>query len=173
MRVRNLKLHIASFGEYIMTTIDLTPLYRSTVGFDRMASLLDSAVRREQSGSGYPPYNIEVVGENQYEITLAVAGFTDAELQLEVENGVLTVSGKKGESDEERKYLHQGIATRSFVRKFNLADHVEVKDAMTENGLLRIALLREVPEAMKPRTIEINGKSSFFGDIKAKLEKVS
>lgn len=145
-----------------MTTIDLTPLYRSTVGFDRMASLLDSAMRREQGTPGYPPYNIEVVGEDRYEITLAVAGFSDEELSIEVENGVLTVKGKKSGSEEDRQYLHQGIATRSFARKFNLADHVEVQNAATENGLLRIKLLREIPEAMKPKTIAINGKSSFI-----------
>jgi len=143
-----------------MTTIDLTPLYRSTVGFDRMASLLDSAMRREQSAPGYPPYNIEVVGENQYQITLAVAGFSDDELDIQVENGVLSVKGKKADSEDERQYLHQGIATRSFLRKFNLADHVEVQNAVTENGLLRVNLLREIPEAMKPKTIAINGNTS-------------
>lgn len=145
-----------------MTTIDLTPLYRSTVGFDRMASLLDSAMRREQGAPGYPPYNIEVVGENQYAITLAVAGFSDDELNIQVENGILSVKGKKAGTDDERQYLHQGIATRSFLRKFNLADHVEVQGAATENGLLKISLLREIPEAMKPKTIAINGKASVI-----------
>ncbi len=140
--------------------IDLTPLYRSSVGFDRLASLLDTALRSEQASGGYPPYNIEITGENRYEITLAVAGFEESELELNVEKGVLTVRGRKAESQEERRFLHQGIATRTFERKFNLADHVEVSGAELKNGLLTISLLREIPEAMKPRRIAINGKSS-------------
>jgi len=140
--------------------IDLTPLYRSSVGFDRLATLLDTALRSEQASGGYPPYNIEITGENRYEITLAVAGFEESELELHVEKGVLTVRGRKAESQEERRFLHQGIATRTFERKFNLADHVEVSGAELKNGLLTIRLLREIPEAMKPRRIEINGKSS-------------
>ena len=142
-----------------MRTIDLTPLYRSSVGFDRMANMLDSAMRREQSQSGYPPYNIEVTGDNDYEITVAVAGFEQSELNLEVENGILTVSGKKAEQDKDAKYLHEGIATRSFQRKFNLADHVEVRGAKVRNGMLHISLVREVPEEMKPRTIAIAADS--------------
>nr|WP_206060458.1 Hsp20 family protein [Nitrincola alkalilacustris] len=140
--------------------IDLTPLYRSSVGFDRLASLLDTALRSEQASGGYPPYNIEITGENRYEITLAVAGFEESELELNVEKGVLTVRGRKAESQEERRFLHQGIATRTFERKFNLADHVEVSGAELKNGLLTISLIREIPEAMKPRRIQINGKSS-------------
>lgn len=141
-----------------MTTIDLSPLYRSTIGFDRMASLLDSALRGDQTGGGYPPYNIEVTGENRYGITLAVAGFEENELDIQVENNVLSVRGKKADSDDDqdRRYLHQGIAYRSFERKFNLADHVEVKGAELKNGLLSIALVKEVPEAMKPKSIAIN-----------------
>lgn len=145
-----------------MTHIDLTPLYRSTIGFDRMANLLDSALRGEQTSNGYPPYNIEVTGENQYGITLAVAGFEEDELNLQVENGVLTVRGKKAsnEDDKNRRFLHQGIAYRSFERKFNLADHVEVRGAELKHGLLTIELVKEVPEAMKPKSIAINGKVS-------------
>ncbi|WP_127556549.1 Hsp20 family protein [Saccharospirillum alexandrii] len=145
-----------------MTHIDLTPLYRSTIGFDRMANLLDSALRGEQTSNGYPPYNIEVTGENEYGITLAVAGFEEEELNLQVENGVLTVRGKKAnnEDDKNRRFLHQGIAYRSFERKFNLADHVEVRGAELKHGLLTIQLVKEVPEAMKPKTIAINGKAS-------------
>lgn len=145
-----------------MTHIDLTPLYRSTIGFDRMANLLDSALRGEQTSNGYPPYNIEVTGENAYGITLAVAGFEEDELNLQVENGVLTVRGKKAsnEDDKNRRFLHQGIAYRSFERKFNLADHVEVRGAELKHGLLTIHLVKEVPEAMKPKTIAINGKTS-------------
>jgi molecular chaperone IbpA len=141
-----------------MNTIDLTPLYRSSVGFDRMASLLDSALRgNNSSGGGYPPYNIEVTGENRYSVTLAVAGFAESELELQVENGVLTVSGKKDKTDDGKKYLYQGIATRSFERKFNLADHVEVVGAKLDNGILTVNMVKEIPEAMKPKKIQIDG----------------
>lgn len=139
-----------------MNRIDLTPLYRSSVGFDRFGSLLDSAFQAEKSAAGYPPYNIEVVEENSYAITLAVAGFTQSELDIQIENGVLTVRGKKEVKDESRNFLHQGIATRSFERKFNLADHIEVTDARLQDGLLMISLVKEVPEAMKPRSIAID-----------------
>jgi molecular chaperone IbpA len=143
-----------------MNTIDLSPLYRSTVGFDRVANLLDSALRGNQtSAGGYPPYNIEVVGENAYSVTLAVAGFEEAELSIQVENGVLTVSGKKASTENESQYLYQGIATRSFERKFNLADHVRVDGAGLKNGLLQINLTKEIPEAMKPRQISIVSSS--------------
>ncbi|MGQ4275641.1 Hsp20 family protein [Pseudidiomarina sp. E22-M8] len=142
-----------------MATIDLSPLYSSSIGFDRMARLLDSAMRADgNAAGGYPPYNIEVIGENRYAITLAVAGFADDELSIEVENGMLKIQGRKEEDREERQYLHKGIGFRSFERKFNLADHVEVKGAKMENGLLTIGLEKVVPEAMKPRKIEI-GKS--------------
>lgn len=138
-----------------MNTIDLSPLYRNSIGFDRLASLLDSALRTDSVTPGYPPYNIEMLSENRYAITLAVAGFEQAELDLTVEKGVLTVRGKKAR-EEERHYLHQGIANRAFERKFNLADFVEVTGADLTNGLLRISLVKEIPEAMKPRTIAIN-----------------
>lgn len=138
-----------------MTTIDLTPLYRSSVGFDRLASMLDSAMRGESAPGGYPPYNIEVFEENHYAITLAVAGFTQEELDINVEQGILTVRGKKAESSE-HKYLYQGIANRTFERKFNLADHIEITGADLKNGLLSISLVKEIPEAMKPRKIDIN-----------------
>lgn len=144
-----------------MNAIDLTPLYRSTVGFDRVANILDSALRTNQASGGYPPYNIEVVGENSYSITLAVAGFSEPELDIQVENGVLTVAGKKEKAEEEKQYLYQGIATRSFERKFNLADHVKVDEAKLDHGLLTIHLTKEIPEAMKPRRISINGVSSI------------
>ena len=141
-----------------MKTIDLTPLYRNSVGFDRMASLLDNALRTDSVSAGYPPYNIEVTGEDRYAVTIAVAGFTNDELEISVENGVLTVRGRKHE-DEDRKFLHQGIANRAFERKFNLADYVEVVNASLDNGLLSISLKKEIPEAMKPRTIAINSDS--------------
>lgn len=142
-----------------MATIDLSPLYRSSIGFDRMARLLDSAMRADgNAAGGYPPYNIEVIGDNRYAITLAVAGFAEDELSIEVENGILKIQGRKEDETEERQYLHKGIAFRSFERKFNLADHVEVKGAKMENGLLTIGLEKIIPEAMKPKKIEI-GKS--------------
>lgn len=144
-----------------MNSIDLSPLYRSSIGFDRMASLLDSALRSEQGSASYPPYNIEAVEDNRYAITLAVAGFDREELDIQVERGVLTVRGKKADDDkDERHYLYQGIATRAFERKFSLADHVEVTGADLTNGLLTINLVKEIPEAMKPRSIAIGESSS-------------
>jgi molecular chaperone IbpA len=136
-------------------TVDLSPLYRTAIGFDRLASMLENANRLESAG--YPPYNIEVVGEDQYQITMAVAGFKDSELSIESKQNELTVSGQKSEDDEatERKFLHRGIANRNFERKFQLADHVFVKGARMEHGLLHIELYRELPEALKPRSIAI------------------
>jgi molecular chaperone IbpA len=138
-----------------MNSIDLTPLYRSSIGFDRFGSLLDSALRSEQS-AGYPPYNIEVIDTNEYTITLALAGFDESDIDIQTEKGVLTIRGKKEDKKEAAKYLHRGIANRSFERKFNLADHVEVTGAQLDKGLLRIDLLREIPDAMKPKKIAIN-----------------
>ncbi len=138
-----------------MNAIDFSPLYRSTVGFDRLASLLDSALQHNP-GSGYPPYNIESIEDNEYAITLAVAGFDQSELDLQTERGVLTVRGEKKSDDKaDRNYLYQGIATRAFERKFQLADHVEVVDADLTNGMLTIKLVKEIPEAMKPKRISI------------------
>ena len=151
-----------------MNRIDLTPLYRSSIGFDRFGSLLDAAFQTEKTSTGYPPYNIEVVEENNYAITVAVAGFKEAELDIQVENGVLTVRGKKQVSDEKQNFLHQGIATRSFERKFNLADHVEVKGADLQDGLLTLNLVREIPEAMKPKSIAINGSPDRVLELKDK-----
>ena len=140
-----------------MNTIDLPPLYRNSIGFDRFGSLLNTALRSEQVSTGYPPYNIESVGDDKYTIAIAVAGFGESELDIQVENGVLSVRGKKSEDNKERKYLYQGIANRSFERKFNLADHVEVTGAEISNGLLNISLVKEIPDAMKPRKIAIGG----------------
>lgn len=142
-----------------MKTFDLTPLYRNSVGFDHLASILNNAMRSDV-GSSYPPYNIEVLGENKYAITLSVAGFEQSELDINIEKNILTVRGKK-ENREEKQFLHQGIANRSFERKFNLADHVEVKGADLTNGLLTVSLVREIPEAMKPRTINIGTDSAM------------
>ncbi|UTA47050.1 Hsp20 family protein [Simiduia sp. 21SJ11W-1] len=144
-----------------MNAIDLTPLYRNSIGFDRLAQLLDSALSADTVTSGYPPYNIEELEENRYGITLAVAGFEESELDITVEKGVLTVRGKK-HKEEDRKYLHQGIANRAFERKFNLADYVKVLGAEMSNGLLTISLVKEIPEAMKPRTITINQRSNVL-----------
>lgn len=136
-------------------TVDLSPLYRTAIGFDRLAAMLESANRVESQG--YPPYNIEVIGEDTYQITMAVAGFTDEELTIESKQNELTVSGQKADADDdtERKFLHRGIATRDFERRFQLADHVYVKGARMEHGLLHIELYRELPEALKPRSIAI------------------
>jgi molecular chaperone IbpA len=138
-----------------MRNFDFTPLYRSAIGFDRMANLLDSLSRAEQNQPSYPPYNIELTGEDKYRITMAVAGFDQAELNIEVNQNNLTVSANKTAEDQQRTYLHQGIAARSFERRFQLADHVQVKSANYENGLLHIDLQRVIPESMKSRTIPI------------------
>ncbi|HSX52016.1 MAG TPA: Hsp20 family protein [Cellvibrio sp.] len=143
-----------------MRSFDFTPLYRSAIGFDRMASLLDNLSRAEQNQPSYPPYNIELTGEDKYRITMAVAGFDQAELAIEVNQNNLTVSANKVADDQQRTYLHQGIAARSFERRFQLADHVQVKSANYENGLLHIDLQRVIPEAMKPRTIPIGVQST-------------
>ena len=141
-----------------MSNYDLSPFYRSTVGFDRLFSMLDRVAGGEQNAPAYPPYNIERTGENAYRITLAVAGFAENELSVETRENTLTVRGSKetAQQDEKRDLLYQGIAARAFERRFQLADHVVVTGAASENGLLHIDLVREVPEAQKPRTIAIN-----------------
>jgi len=152
-----------------MRTFDLAPLYRSTVGFDRLFSLLDQVSGFEGNGSTYPPYNIERTGENAYRITLAVAGFAEAEIAIEAKQNTLTIKGEKQTKTDEKKgeVLYQGIAARAFERVFQLAEHVEVRGASLENGLLHVDLVREVPEAMKPRQIVIgNGKAKVI-DAKA------
>lgn len=142
-----------------MRSYDLTPLMRSTVGFDRMASLLDSFARADDQTPGYPPYNIEKLSENDYRITMAVAGFSADELNITTQGTTLIISGKARDEDESVKYLHRGIARRAFERRFELAEHIEVKGASLDNGLLHIELRREVPEAMKPRSIAIQSAS--------------
>ncbi len=143
-----------------MRTFDFTPLYRSAVGFDRMANLLEMAARTSQE-NGWPPYNIETTGENAYRIEIAVAGFTPDELNIEVKENLLTVTGRKTANDDsqQRTYLHRGLAERDFERRFQLADYVVVTDANLVNGLLSISLKRELPEALKPRRIEIGTSS--------------
>ena len=138
-----------------MRTYDFSPLYRSAVGFDRLASLLESAARTSQE-NGWPPYNIETTGENAYRIEIAVAGFKPDELNIEVKENLLTVTGRKAANDDARKFLHRGLAERNFERRFQLADYVIVTDAALDNGLLSVSLKRELPEALKPRTIAIS-----------------
>ncbi len=140
-----------------MRTFDLAPLYRSTVGFDRLFSMLDQVAGFDGSAPGYPPYNIERTGENDYRITVAVAGFSEAELSLEAKENTLTIRGeKKAKEEKNGQVLYQGIAARAFERAFQLADYVQVKRAVLENGLLHVDLVREIPEAKKPRTIPIS-----------------
>ena len=139
-----------------MNTTDLSPLYRTLVGFDRISSLIDNAMRAD-AAPGYPPFNIERSGENAFRIELAVAGFGQDDLNIEFKENTLTVTGQKKPTDEQRQYLHRGIAERSFERRFGLADHVRVAEAKLENGLLTVDLVRELPEALKPRKIEIGG----------------
>ena len=147
-----------------MRTFDFAPFYRSTVGFDRLFSMLDQVDGVEGSAPSYPPYNIARTGENAYRISVAVAGFTDADLSIEAKENTLTLRGEKQTKDEEnpRDVLYQGIAARTFERSFQLADHVEVKGASLENGLLHIDLVRELPEAMKPRSIPIVSSSKLL-----------
>ena len=153
-----------------MNSIDLSPLYRSSIGFDRLANLLDSALNTENVTPAYPPYNIEVIDDDRYAITLAVAGFDRNELDITVEKGVLVVRGKK-EKEDSHQYIYQGIANRSFERKFNLADYVEVTNADLVNGLLTVNLIREIPEAMKPRTISIGQSSKVIEHEKEEITK--
>ena len=153
-----------------MRHFDLTPLYRSTVGFDRLASMIDSIGTFDNDAPAYPPYNIERVGENEYRITMAVAGFAESELNVEAKENTLTVRGEHSDESDETEYLHRGIATRSFERRFQLEEHVVVGGASFENGLLHIDLVREIPEAMKPRTISINDKGSKAKVIEGKAK---
>jgi len=154
-----------------MTTFDFSPLYRTSVGFDRLASLMSSATRQDQ-GNSYPPYNIRITSEDHYRITMAVAGFSEADIAITSEQNRLLVTGNRTDEPEEQgEYLHRGIATRSFERRFNLADHVRVIAANLENGLLHIDLEREIPEAMKPRTIKIGKSAERFLDVADSIEE--
>ena len=145
-----------------MTTFDFSPLYRSAIGFDNLGSLLDSVSTNERAASSYPPYNIELIKDDEYRITMAVAGFVDEDITIEVENNTLTVASNKVDDSkqEEQTYLHRGIAERNFRRQFKLADHVKVTSATLQHGLLHIELEREIPEAMKPRQIAINANNN-------------
>jgi len=147
-----------------MRTFDLSPLYRSTVGFDRLFSMLDGF----EAAPGYPPYNIERTGENAYRITVAVAGFGEGDLSIEAKENTLTIKGgKQGKEEQKGQVLYQGIAARAFERVFQLADYVTVKNASLENGLLHVDLVREIPEAKKPRQVPINGAKAQVIETKA------
>jgi molecular chaperone IbpA len=139
-----------------MRSFDLTPLFRSTVGFDRLSRLMDAATRIDDSSLSYPPYNIERTGDDTYRITMAVAGFGENDLAITTQDNQLVISGKLGKDDDGQSFLYRGIAGRAFERRFTLADHIRVAGASLVNGLLHVELVREVPEAMKPRQIKIN-----------------
>ena len=139
-----------------MRSFDLTPLYRATVGFDQIADLMDRALASDVGQNSYPPYNIEKTDDDAWRISIAVAGFSENDLSIELKDRNLHVTARKADDETERKYLHRGIATRAFERRFHLADHVKVVGASHENGMLNIDLVREVPEALKPRQIKIS-----------------
>ncbi|MEM1373235.1 MAG: Hsp20 family protein [Pseudomonadota bacterium] len=144
-----------------MRSLDFAPLYRATVGFDQMADLMDRVLTNDAGAQSYPPYNIEKTADDAYRISVAVAGFTSDELDVEVKENALHVAAKKADDAGDRKFLHRGIATRAFSRRFHLADHVKVTGAAHENGMLHIDLVREVPEALKPRKIEIGASKAI------------
>jgi molecular chaperone IbpA len=156
-----------------MRNLDFAPLYRATVGFDRIADLMDRVLSSDVAQPTYPPYNIEKTAEDAYRISIAVAGFAPEELSVEVKDGNLHVAARKAAEDTDRIYLHRGIATRAFERRFALADHVRVSGAVHENGMLHVDLVREVPEAMKPRRIEITRANGTTPAIEAKAETVN
>ena len=139
-----------------MRSFDFSPLYRSTVGFDRLANLLETVTQFDPSATSYPPYNIEQVAENDYRISMAVAGFSDKDLSVEVKEGVLAITGKRGGEEPKTRFLYQGIAGRTFDRRFQLADHMEVRGARLEHGLLHVDIARVIPEEKKARKIAIS-----------------
>ncbi len=156
-----------------MRRFDFSPLYRQTIGFEHLANLIEQLATNDGE-NGFPPYNIERLGENEYRITMAVAGFSNHDLNIEVKEGTLSVRGEKSLEDQDRQYMHRGIAARNFERRFKLADYVEVSGATLENGLLHVDLKREIPEAMKPRTIKIvqntkNGSDRTIDSVAQKL----
>ncbi len=157
-----------------MRRFDLSPLYRQSIGFEHLASLIEQLSSAE-GDNGFPPYNIERLGENDYRITMAVAGFSTDDLHIEIKEGTLSVRGEKAGDNTQREYLHRGIAARNFERRFRLADYVEVSGATLEHGFLHVDLKREIPEAMKPRTITI-GKPAHTGNgrvIEGQRERVA
>ncbi len=148
-----------------MRSFDFAPLHRATIGFDQIADMMDRVLTNDVAQPTYPPYNIEKTEADTYRISVAVAGFSEAELSVEVKENALIVAGKKAAEDKGRSYLHRGIATRAFERRFALADHVRVTGASHENGMLNIDLKREVPEALKPRRIEISSANAIEKDV--------
>lgn len=149
-----------------MRTFDFAPMHRATIGFDQITDIMDRVMSTDVSANTYPPYNIEKTADDAYRISIAVAGFSDADLSVEVKEGALFISARKAEEDRvERSYLHRGIATRAFERRFHLADHVRVTGASHEDGMLHVDLTREVPEALKPRQIEIARAGSVQKDV--------
>ena len=141
-----------------MRTLDFSPLYRTAIGYDHVLNMLENATRGETKNTGYPPYNIEVVEQDKYQITLAVAGFAEEDIEITSEHNKLSIQGKQPSEESPRNFLHQGIAARNFERTFELADHVKVVNAELRNGLLQINLVKEIPEAMKPRRIQIGSQ---------------
>jgi molecular chaperone IbpA len=154
-----------------MNALDFSPLFRSTIGFDRLMRLADAATRVDTTALSYPPYNIEKTGEDTYRLTMAVAGFARDELEIVALENALLVTGKAKNGGDEGKYLHRGIARRAFERRFHLADHIKVTGASIDNGLLHVELAREVPEQLKPRTIEITAGAPKPTEIEAAPEK--
>ena len=151
-----------------MRNFDFSPLYSSSIGFDHLSSLLDTITRSDTAASNYPPYNIELIDKDHYQITMAVAGFVAKEIEVQTEKLTLTVKGKKHDTETKRNYLHHGIAARNFSRCFQLADHIEVTSARIANGLLHVELVRQVPEAMKPKNIPIESENESFFDVNSK-----
>lgn len=156
-----------------MRQFDLAPLYRATVGFDQVADIMDRLLTSEVGQSSYPPYNIEKTGDDAWRVSVAVAGFADTELTVEVREKALIVAGRKSAEDKARSYLHRGIATRAFERRFHLADHVRVTGATHADGMLHVDLVREVPEALKPRQIEIARGNAAAIDVAAEAKPVN
>lgn len=148
-----------------MRSFDFAPLHRATIGFDQIADMMDRVLTNDVAQPSYPPYNIEKTDADTYRISVAVAGFSENDLSVEMKENSLLVAGKKSTEDKERSYLHRGIATRAFERRFALADHVRVTGASHENGMLNIDLKREVPEALKPRRIEISSANTIEKDV--------
>jgi len=156
-----------------MRNLDFAPLYRATVGFDRIADLMDRVLSTDVAQPTYPPYNIEKTAEDAYRISIAVAGFAPEDLSVEVKEGALHVSARKAQDETARSYLHRGIATRAFERRFALADHVRVTGAVHEHGMLHLDLVRETPEALKPRRIEIASATGATPVLEARAETVN
>ena len=148
-----------------MRNIDFSPLYRTTVGFDHLSSLLNNIHSSDTNTASYPPYNIELIDDNQYQITMAISGFDESEISIQSENQLLTIKSQKSDQEANKKYLHQGIAARNFERRFQLADHVEVRGASLTNGLLHIDLVKIIPDAMKPKSIPIRTGNNKLVDV--------